>query len=73
MSQIPIQIVRDFLEQEGSIGVVDHEGITRMLHPALSEYLGVAQTADHLWHNGMWHSREQFLNLCTRAQIEVLV
>ena len=71
MSQITLQIVKDFLEQEGSIGVVDQEGITRMLHPALPEYLGVAQTANHLWHNGMWHSREQFLLLYERVRIAV--
>ncbi len=73
MSQITLQIVRHFLEQEGSIGVVDHDGITRMLHPALSEYLGVAQTANRLWHKGTWHSREEFLQLCTKSPTEVLV
>ncbi|MGH9573738.1 MAG: hypothetical protein ACRD40_09430 [Candidatus Acidiferrales bacterium] len=71
MSQITLQLVKDFMEQEGSIGVIDHEGITRMLYPALHEYLGVAQTSNHLWHKGTWHSREQFLQLYAQLRIEV--
>lgn len=59
------------MKRAGSVGVIDHEGITRMLYPALHEYLGVAQTSQHLWHGGTWHSREQFLQLYAKLQIEV--
>lgn len=71
MSQITPQIVKDFMEQEGSVAVIDNQGITRMLYPALHEYLGVAQTSKHLWHDGTWHSQEQFLQLYAKLRIEV--
>jgi hypothetical protein len=71
VTQITIETVKRFLQQEGSIAVVDHACITRMLHSALPQYFDLAQTADRLWHNGMWHSREEFLQLCIRFKIEV--
>jgi|HubBroStandDraft_1064217.scaffolds.fasta_scaffold1695064_1 hypothetical protein len=72
MTKIATETVRRFLAQEGTIGVVDRAGATRMLHPALpSEYLDLAQTADRLWHNRTWHSREEFLQLCTECRIEI--
>ncbi len=72
--QITAETVNRFLLQEGSIGVVDCAGITRMLHPySLPEYLHLAETANHLWREGIWHSREQFLELCKRFQIEAPV
>jgi hypothetical protein len=71
VTQIAIETVNRFLQQEGSIGVVDHAGITRMLHLALPQgYLDLAQTAHSLWHNGVWHSREEFAQLCVKFKIE---
>jgi hypothetical protein len=72
MTKIATETVRRFLVQEGSIGVVDRAGVTRMLYPALPpEYLDLAQTADRLWYNRTWHSREEFLQLCTECRIEI--
>jgi hypothetical protein len=67
---LSIQTVKDFLQKEGSIGVVDHTGITRMLHTELPEYLDLTLEATRLWHKGMWHSRDQFLQLCANSQME---
>jgi hypothetical protein len=68
MTEIPVETVSRFLVQEGSIGVVDGAGVTRMLYPGLpSEYLQLADTADRFWHNRTWLSREQFLELCTKC------
>lgn len=72
MTKIAAETVIRFLVQEGSIGVVDRAGIARMLHPALPpEYLALAQTAERLWYNRTWHSREEFLQLCTECRIEM--
>jgi hypothetical protein len=47
VTQIATETVNCFLRQEGSIGVVDHAGKTRMLHFALPKcYLDLAQTAE---------------------------
>lgn len=74
MMQVTAETVNRFLLREGSIGVVDRAGIIRMLHPyLLPEYLRLAETADRLWRDGTWHSREQFLELCEKFQIEVPV
>lgn len=67
---LSIQTVTHFLQTEGSIGVVDHTGITRLLHSELPEYLGLTLEAERLWHKGMWHSRDQFLQLCADVQME---
>jgi hypothetical protein len=72
MTEITMETVRRFLLQEGSIGIVDHAGITRLLHPALApQYLDLAQEADRLWYNRVWHSRQEFLQLCAKFRIEV--
>ena len=71
MTNIATETVRRFLVEQGSIGVVDRAGITRMLHPASpTQYLDLTQTADRLWHKRTWHSREEFLRLCTEFRIE---
>ena len=71
MTKITPETVRRFLLQEGSIGVVDRAGVTTMLHAALPpDYLDLAQTADRIWHKRKWHSREEFLQLCTECRIE---
>ena len=67
---LSIQTVKQFLQTEGSIGVVDRTGITRLLHGELPEYLGLTLEAERLWHKGMWHSRDQFLQLCADAEME---
>jgi hypothetical protein len=66
-----METVKRFLQQEGSIGVLDRACGTRMLHPALPEHFDLAQTSNRLWHNGMWHSREEFLQLCINFKIGV--
>jgi hypothetical protein len=72
MTEITMETVRSFLRQEGSIGVVDQAGKTRLLHPALSpQYLDLAQEAGRLWYNRVWHSREEFLQLCAEYRIEI--
>lgn len=76
MAEMTLEIVRRFLLTEGSIGVVDREGVARLLHPELDpEYLNMAVKADRLWHDKVWFSRQDFLQLCTRvlAQSEDLV
>jgi hypothetical protein len=70
MSDISAEIVSRFLLHEGTIGVVDPAGVMRMLHPWLTEYLDLAQTANRLWHNRVWHSREAFLQLCAASAVE---
>lgn len=67
---LSIQTVMCFLQTEGSIGVVDRAGITRLLHAELPEYLGLTLEANRLWHKGMWHSRDEFLQLCADCQME---
>ena len=72
MTKIATETVRRFLVEQGSIGVVDRAGVTRMLNPASPpQYLELAQTEDRLWVNRTWHSREEFLQLCTKFRIEI--
>lgn len=73
MIQITGETVQRFLRDEGSIGIVDQEGIIRLLHVALPEYAAQAQAADRLWHEGTWYSREQFSQLCSNREIEIMV
>ena len=71
MTEITMETVKRFLLEEGSIGVVDRAGITRLLHAALEpQYLDLTQNADRLWYNRAWHSRQEFLVLCAKARIE---
>ena len=70
MTEISAEAVGRFLLQEGTIGVMDPAGVMRMLHPWLSEYVDLAQTANRLWHNKTWHSREAFLQLCAECPAE---
>ena len=73
MIQITGEAVQRFLQDEGRIGIVDPAGVIRMLHVALPEYNDLAETADRLWHDGSWYSREQFAQRFSKVAIEAAV